>query len=286
VHTDQQGSIQAVTDASGNEVKRKEYAAFGSLTAATGPLAREARGFTGQRQEDATGLLYLHSRYYDPQLGRFVSPNPIVDGDDTIGLNRYVYAANNPVNNADKTGLDCTKGDAKCDRNNWHNYGQQKHLEYSCGPAAVRVALSAQGVVVDDESELYGPLGTSITDGTDSIGGNVVPFLNARLNTTFYEAKDIPGSKADQEHIDQLKADIVTDINANRPIVANVTIGAAQDTDGDYHQYGGHYITIVGYDDHGNVAHIYDSADVHHVNQYWMSTDNLATWIAGKGYAG
>ncbi len=283
VHTDPQGSVQAVTDASGNEVHRKKYAAFGEVLSAGGSLAREPRGFTGQR-EDAAGLVYLHSRYYDPELARFVSPNPVIDGEDTIGLNRYAYAANDPVNHADRTGLDCEDGGKRCDRNNWVRYGEQK-TAWSCGPAAVRVALSAQGVVFENESDLYGPLDTD-SDGTDSIGGNVVPVMNRMLNTTWYESKDIPGSVASPESIEMLRADIQRDINENRLIVANVTGGAAQDVDGDYHQYPGHYVAVVGYDDYGRTAHVYDSADVNGVHDYWMSTDNLATWIAGKGYAG
>jgi RHS repeat-associated protein len=286
VHTDQQGSVQAVTDASGNEVHRKKYAAFGEVTSASGPLARESRGFTGQRA-DTTGLVYLHSRYYDPELGRLVSPNPVVDGEDTIGLNRYAYAANDPINKSDETGLDCEKGGKKCDRGNWKNYRQQ-NTGWSCGPAAVRVALSAQSVYFDDESDLYEGLNTD-EDGTDTIANDVVPFLNGQLRSRAYQAYEIgtdANGEATADDVELLRQRIQTSLNANRPIVANVTIGTAYDTQGHGHQYGGHYVAVVGYDDSGSLAHVYDSADVYGVNEYWMSTKNLATWIAGKGYAG
>ncbi|MBN6042128.1 RHS repeat-associated core domain-containing protein [Amycolatopsis sp. 195334CR] len=111
VHTDHLGSVQALTDATGAEVHRKRYRPYGEVLFSGGPLAREPRGFAGQRH-DSTGLLFLHARYYDPELGRFLSPDSIIDGEATIGLNRYAYAANNPVNNRDITGLECKKSDS------------------------------------------------------------------------------------------------------------------------------------------------------------------------------
>src|SRR5437667_5843164 len=67
-------------------------------------VSSESRVFTGQRT-DATGLIYLHARYYDPMLGRFISPDPTVSTTRLVGLNRYGYAGNDPVNNNDIDGL-------------------------------------------------------------------------------------------------------------------------------------------------------------------------------------
>lgn len=115
VHTDVQGSIQAETNAAGVEVHRKKYRPFGEVLSAGGSLPFESRSFTAERQ-DSTGLVYLNARYYDPQLGRFISPDPTIDGEDTVGLNRYAYAANDPVNQTDHTGLSCqTPAGKKCD---------------------------------------------------------------------------------------------------------------------------------------------------------------------------
>ena len=53
-----------------------------------------------------TGLYYLNSRYYDPELGRFISQDSLEYADpETInGLNLYAYCKNDPVNNSDPTG--------------------------------------------------------------------------------------------------------------------------------------------------------------------------------------
>ncbi len=105
VHTDHLGSIQAETDATGGVAHRKTYRPYGEVLSSTGTLQDEPRGYTGQRH-DASGLLFLHNRSYDPALGRFVSPDLVIDGEDTVGLNRYAYCSNNPVTRTDVEGTD------------------------------------------------------------------------------------------------------------------------------------------------------------------------------------
>ena len=56
--------------------------------------------FTSYTRDIETGLYYAHHRYYDPSLGRFISPDPAKDGE-----NWYVYAGNNPLRFVDPTGL-------------------------------------------------------------------------------------------------------------------------------------------------------------------------------------
>lgn len=103
LHTDDKGSVQVITDTAGNEVQRLGYKPYGERLS-TSSSHTESLGFTGQRQ-DETGLLYLHARYYDPVLGRFLSPDPTLPSEDALGLNRYAYAGNDPVNITDGDGL-------------------------------------------------------------------------------------------------------------------------------------------------------------------------------------
>jgi RHS repeat-associated protein len=52
-----------------------------------------------------SGLVYMNARYYDPEIGRFLSPDTIVpDALNPQSLNRYSYVANNPLSNVDPTG--------------------------------------------------------------------------------------------------------------------------------------------------------------------------------------
>ncbi|MGH8882839.1 MAG: RHS repeat-associated core domain-containing protein, partial [Stackebrandtia sp.] len=132
VHTDQQGSVQAETDATGAEVHRKKYRPFGEILSTSGTLPYEARGYAAQRQ-DPSGLIWLKARFYDPGLGRFISPDPLIDGDDNVGLNRYAYAANDPVNHTDPDGNHCRNNNSKnrqCDKAvEYENIKQYIHSE-------------------------------------------------------------------------------------------------------------------------------------------------------------
>jgi RHS repeat-associated protein len=62
------------------------------------------KGFLNERFDPETGLQYLHARYMDPHLGRFITPDtwdPILSG---VDINRYAYANNDPVNLKDPNG--------------------------------------------------------------------------------------------------------------------------------------------------------------------------------------
>lgn len=65
-------------------------------------LGQDSFGFTGELHDlEKDGLYYNRARYYDPEIGSFVSKDPIGIKD---GLNRYQYVASNPVNSTDPTG--------------------------------------------------------------------------------------------------------------------------------------------------------------------------------------
>src|SRR5688500_12166364 len=64
----------------------------------------DGKAYINERYDSETGLSYLHARYYDPQLGRFLSPDtwdPILSG---VDINRYAYAGNDPINGSDPNG--------------------------------------------------------------------------------------------------------------------------------------------------------------------------------------
>jgi RHS repeat-associated protein len=92
------------------EAARRGYYVFGSLRRSSGTMPTD-RHFTGQHK-DATGLLYYGARYYDPNLGQFISPDTIIpDPARLIDYNRYLYGYGNPVKYNDPTGHETSKPD-------------------------------------------------------------------------------------------------------------------------------------------------------------------------------
>lgn len=101
LYSDYQGSVLFGVDDIGHPIIGMGYDAYGQpLTSGTA----DGRGFTGQRRDEA-GLLYLHARFYDPAIGRFLSPDPAPLDRVPGELDRYGYARNNPVNRTDIDGL-------------------------------------------------------------------------------------------------------------------------------------------------------------------------------------
>lgn len=153
---------------------------------------------------------------------------------------------------------------------------------YYCGPAAVRMALTARGYYHSQDTLAY-HLGTD-TNGTDS-AYDTTRVLNSMGQTGSYETKMIPGGTATQAEIDRLQWDVVYDIDRGYPLVVNV-VGYATDTDGDTHSYsGGHYLVITGYSNDGWTVKVADSADANGYGWYWMETTRMAHWIAMRGYS-
>ncbi len=103
-HTDHLGSSNVITDGSGVLIELNEHLPYGVINRHEGSTD-VAHKFTGQRLDQESGLAFYQARYYDPKLGRFIQPDPIVqDPTDPQCLNRYSYVRNNPINFVDPSG--------------------------------------------------------------------------------------------------------------------------------------------------------------------------------------
>ena len=111
-------TVMKVVNEQGEEVERYEYDSYGRryiYDAGGGPLpesqAGNPYGFTGRRHDPETGLLILRNRYYSPDLGRFLTYDPIgIWGDGFNWGNGFGYCWDKPVLGVDPYGLDPGKG--------------------------------------------------------------------------------------------------------------------------------------------------------------------------------
>jgi RHS repeat-associated protein len=95
------GSITSLTSTAGAVAQNYTYDSFGNIIATSGSIVNNFR-YTGREWDTETSLYYYRARYYDPQVGRFPSEDPIrTEG----GINFYRYTLDSPVNLADPSGL-------------------------------------------------------------------------------------------------------------------------------------------------------------------------------------
>ncbi len=99
-HQDALQSVVAVTDGFRNKIATYGYDVYGKIKSSTGSLENEIL-FTGRWLDSDTNLYYYRARWYDADVGRFISRDPIgVAG----GINLYGYVEGNPVNKSDPKG--------------------------------------------------------------------------------------------------------------------------------------------------------------------------------------
>ena len=109
LHTDHLGSVSVITDENQTVTERLAYDAWGKRRP---PTAAEAmrqltsattlRGYTGHEMLDSVSLIHMNGRVYDPDLGRFLSADPVIQFPGySQSYNRYSYVLNNPLSYTD-----------------------------------------------------------------------------------------------------------------------------------------------------------------------------------------
>ena len=149
-----QGDVIAILNSNGATMVEYDYDAWGNILSTTGSLASTLGAinpfrYRGYYYDTETGFYYLNSRYYDPQVGRFINADGIIGANgDIMGYNMFAYCSNNPVMCVDPTG---------CYSEDWYIY--------TCANISVQVDeydprnfdKAAFIRVIEDLLERYGP---------------------------------------------------------------------------------------------------------------------------------
>ena len=106
-----QNDIVKLIDKTGATVVEYTYDSWGKLLSTSGSLAstlgkNNPFRYRGYVYDEETGFYYLQSRYYNPEVGRFISSDVLLStGQGVLGHNAYAYCLNDPMNMSDETGM-------------------------------------------------------------------------------------------------------------------------------------------------------------------------------------
>jgi len=110
-HTDQLGSTRLITRQDGSIYQYMNYLPFGKILegvtngSVLSAFANFKNSYTGQEIDRSTGLYFYQSRFYDPEIGRFIQADTVIpEPADGQTFNRYTYVNNNPFKYTDPTG--------------------------------------------------------------------------------------------------------------------------------------------------------------------------------------
>ena len=166
---DSQGNIIALIDNNGNTVVQYYYDAWGNhkvvdengdeITSSTHIGNVNPFRYRGYYYDTETGLYFLQTRYYDPEVGRFLNRDSVQYADpETInGLNLYAYCLNNPIEYTDP-------------------YGTTEWWEWLLGAAiivaAVGLSIATAGLASSFSAALGGGFAASMAGGAIASGAS------------------------------------------------------------------------------------------------------------------
>ena len=168
IETDHLGSIIRAYDYIGNIKFSAAYDAWGNQTVSTNAIDL-TRGYCGHEHWNQFGLIDMNGRFYDPLIGRFLSPDPYVQApDNPQNFNRYSYCLNNPLKYVDPTGYSITALDEEKRRlKRSCNYMQKYEKQggggcgYSWGDVINNSFSNITKQLISNMSESWGTLETS-----------------------------------------------------------------------------------------------------------------------------
>ncbi len=104
-----QGDVIGIADQHGATVVSYAYDAWGNILSISGTMVStlgqlNPLRYRGYVYDTETGLYYVKTRYYNPEIGRWINADGLLSANHFIGLNLYAYCYNNPVSFSDETG--------------------------------------------------------------------------------------------------------------------------------------------------------------------------------------
>ena len=177
--TDHLGSITRLVNASGTTVFSASYDAWGKQSVGT-TTVKLHRGYTGHEMLSEYGLINMNGRLYDPQLGRFLSPdNYVQQPDNSQNFNRYSYCLNNPLKYNDPSGefwhivIGALVGGVTNLVANWHNIDGfwQGFAAFAAGAGSGAAVAATGGTATASAWTVVGVSAASgaVTSATNSI---------------------------------------------------------------------------------------------------------------------
>ena len=188
LHADALGSVVLTTNADGSVQSEVLFDAWGQPYLKRGSSSNKF-GFTGHQMDAETGLHYFKARYYDPELGRFISQDP-AEGQELrpASFQKYLYAYGNPLVWVDPDG-----------RVSWLNAGAdwlsgagdwlrdragQCGSGFICGTAGAAIGVSRAVVGLGE----FGLRGVNVVANTASLAAGTLG-LNSQANIDAHAAE-------------------------------------------------------------------------------------------------
>jgi RHS repeat-associated protein len=190
------GSIVRLTDDKGNVAAAYDYDAFGNMTS-NGNIPNPFT-FVGREFDAALGKYYYRLRYYDPKLGRFLSPDPVRNNlFEPLNLNSYTYVLNNPLKYTDPLGAvpnpDLNRINAVLEQ---HGYGPNAVQDYNRNMPSGTGAHAQWDPTTSTTSVTFGPEST-YTNGELDTAKILSSYNHERIGHDLINQRPAPINKSD-----------------------------------------------------------------------------------------